>query len=225
LKRFSPSVSPELRIAKILNHKKIDTVIDIGANTGQFAESLYDFGFEGKVISFEPGSKAHRELSKRSRKYKGWTAAEPCAIGAKPGKLELNISANSVFSSLLTINTSHVKQKTDSRIIETETVKVYRLDDIIDEYISTNPGKILLKIDTQGYEKEVLEGAQNTLKRISGIKIEIPLFPIYENTGFTFYEILEFLKQNEYHPYNFEIEGVDYQTGKVNTIDGLFFRS
>ena len=224
LKKFSPSVSPELRIAKILAHQKIDTVIDIGANTGQFAESLYDFGYQGKVISFEPGLEAHKVLSKRAKNHSGWTVAEPCAIGAEAGELELNVSKNSVFSSLLKIKKDHAEQKSDSKTVRTEKVNVYPLDQIIGQYIDSEPHHILLKIDTQGYEKEVIRGAQETLKKARAIKIEIPLFPIYENTGFTFYDILDFLKSEDFHPWNFEIEGVDYDSGKVNTIDGLFFR-
>ena len=101
---------------------------------------------------------------------------------------------------------------------------MYRLDDIIENYIDSKETSILLKIDTQGFEKEVLDGAINFLKRIKGINIEISLNSIYENTQFAFYESIEFLRKNKFKPYSFNIEGVNLTTGRVNTIDGLFFR-
>jgi len=224
LKKFTASTSSELRIAKILKHQKIDTVIDIGANTGQFAESLFDFGYNGKIISFEPGEKAYSEILKRSKNHSKWIIAEKCALGNKDGSIDLYISENSVFSSVLEIKNAHSLQKKDSRIIRTESVNMHRLDSIIHNYLDKNDRTILLKIDTQGYEKEVLEGAAELFKKIVGIKIEIPVFPIYDKTGFTFYEILELMRINNFQPYNFEVEGVDLKKGHINTIDGLFFK-
>ncbi len=101
---------------------------------------------------------------------------------------------------------------------------MFRLDSIIDQYIDKNETSILLKIDTQGFEKEVLEGAEETLKRIKAIKIEIPLISIYDETQFTFYETIDFLKKNDFLPYSFNIEGVNLKTGRVHTIDGLFVK-
>ena len=59
LKRFTPSASEEMRNAMLCQHMGITHVIDIGANTGQFAESLYDFGYTGQVVSFEPVGAAY----------------------------------------------------------------------------------------------------------------------------------------------------------------------
>ncbi len=223
-KRFTPSASEQLRIARLLNFFNINYVIDIGANTGQFAESLFDFKYKGKVISFEPVSSAYNILVNRSKKYNNWEVAPRCAIGNFNKKTEINVSDFSVFSSILKIKKSHVTSKPSSKTINKETIDMYRLDDIIENYIDSKETSILLKIDTQGFEKEVLDGAINFLKRIKGIDIEIPLNPIYENTQFTFYESIEFLRKNKFKPYSFNIEGVNLTTGRVNTIDGLFFR-
>jgi FkbM family methyltransferase len=224
LKRFTPSASEDMRNAAILNHLGIKYVIDIGANTGQFAESLFDFNYQGTVISFEPVEKCYHELVKRSKKNAGHQVAERCAIGDKDMEIEINVSDDSVFSSVLEIKDEHTRLRPKSRIVKKEAVTLYRLDSVIDKYIPKGETSILLKIDTQGFEKQVLDGAFETLQRIRGIKIEIPLETIYTNTRFTFYEIIDFMKQHGFVPYNFNTEGVNLKTGRVFTIDGMFFR-
>lgn len=224
LKRFTPSTSEALRTATILNNLDIKFTLDIGANTGQFAESLYDFNYKGTVISFEPVSSCYNTLLKRSKKYPKMIVPERCAIGNFDQSIDINITDDTVFSSILKIKDFHAQLKPKSKIIKKETVRMYRLDSIIDKYIDEKETSILLKIDTQGFEKEVLEGAENTLKRVKAIKIEIPLISIYEGTKFSFYEIIDFLKKNQFIPYSFNIEGVNLKTGRVHTIDGLFVK-
>jgi len=224
LKRFTPSASVEMRNATILNAYGIKYVIDIGANTGQYAKSLFDFNFKGKVISFEPVLACYNKLEKSASKNANHIVAERCAIGNTDGQVEINVSDDSVFSSILKIKDKHVKLRPKSKIVKTEKVNVYQLDSIINKYIPKGETSILLKIDTQGFEKQVLEGAKETIKRLQGIKIEIPLDPIYSNTGFTFYDIIDFMKQNNFVPYNFNTEGVNLKTGRVFTIDGTFFK-
>ncbi len=223
LKRFTASASEPLRTAMLLKEMGIKQVIDIGANTGQFAESLYDFGYEGKVVSFEPVAAARKVLLKRSAAYPGWEVAPPCAIGAEEGEIEMKISDDSVFSSALEIKDSYVAHNPKARIVRSERVPLHRIDEIAPKYIDFSKDDVLLKIDTQGFEKQVLDGAEGILSRVKGIKIEIPLYPIYEGTDFAFYEIVDFMKEHGFQPYSFHIEGVDLNTGRVNTIDGLFF--
>ncbi len=224
-KRFTASSSEEMRTAMLCKHMQITHIIDIGANTGQFGESLYDFGFQGQVVSFEPVKEVWEELNNRAKKYKNWIVAERCAIGNRDGDIMINVSDDSVFSSVLPIKDSYVAHNEKSKIIKQETTPIYKLDSIIYKYINLNNNpRILLKIDTQGYEKEAIEGASHVFSKSIGLKIEIPLYAMYNDTGYTFYDILEITKKNNFEPYSFNIEGVDLNTGRVNTIDGLFFR-
>jgi FkbM family methyltransferase len=224
LKRFTPSASEDMRNATILNSLGIKYVLDVGANTGQFAESLFDFNYRGTVISFEPVGSCYEALVKRSEKNKNHIVAERCAIGDQDMEIQINVSDDSVFSSVLEIKDEHTKLRPKSRIVRQETVNLYKLDTIIDKYIPKGETSVLLKIDTQGFEKQVLDGALNSIARFQGIKIEIPLVPIYSNTRFTFYEIIDFMKERGFTPYNFNTEGVNLKTGRVFTIDGMFFR-
>ena len=225
LKRFTPSASEPLRTTTIIKHNKIDCVIDVGANTGQFAESLYDFGYENRVISFEPVQACHDQLVERSKKHPNWTVAEKCAIGEKNHTTQINICGDSVFSSILQIQDWHAKLTAKSRIVEQEEVNVFSLDSILPKYIESTEGlNILLKVDTQGYEKQVLDGAKELLKTVIGLKIEIPLTPIYKDVEYTFFDTIDFMKENGFQPYSFNNEGVNLKTGRVNTIDALFLR-
>ena len=220
LKRFTPSASEEMRNAMLCQHMGITHVIDIGANTGQFAESLYDFGYSGKVVSFEPVSAAYEALMKRSMPYPNWQVAERCAIGNTDGEIEINVSDDTVFSSILEIKDSYVAHNQKSKVVRKEKAPIHRLDSIIDHHIPERGARILLKIDTQGFEKEVIDGATETLRRATGLKIEIPLYAIYEHSQFTFYDILEFTKTNGFQPYSFNVEGVDLQDALKKFAEG-----
>lgn len=225
LKRFTASSSDELRTVMLLDLMGINCVIDVGANSGQFAESLYDFGYQHTVISFEPVKSVHEQLQKRAMKYDKWVVAEPCAIGDANGTSTINVSDATVFSSLLDIKKAYVESTQKSQVVSSEEINVFRLDTIIGKYLDVSADKrILLKIDTQGYEKQVLDGAPELLKSLVGLKIEIPLTPIYDGVAYTFYDIIDFMKENGYVPYSFNNEGVNLKTGRLNTIDGLFFK-
>jgi FkbM family methyltransferase len=225
-KRFTASSSEEMRTAMLCKHMQVDLVIDVGANTGQFAESLYDFGYIGKVVSFEPVSHVWKQLKDRAAQNPHWTVAERCAIGDTDGEIFINISDDTVFSSVLPIKDDYVEHNKKSKIVHQEATPIYRLDTIIGQYVNLSEYKsILLKIDTQGYEKEALAGSQDVFNTCIGLKIEIPLYAMYNDTGYQFYDILQITKENGFLPYSFNIEGVDLHTGRVNTIDGLFFRA
>ena len=223
LKRLSPSSSDEYRTAKILQINNFDCVLDIGANTGQFAESLIDFGYKNKIISFEPIEKAYQVLLRRSKKYKNWEVAEKCAIGNKNGETTINVSEDTVFSSLKPIRDEYVKYNSSSRQTHTENVKIYNLEYFKDDYILPYE-KVFLKIDTQGFEKEVLEGAKNILTKIDGVKIEIPLESIYDSVNWKLDDIIDFFYKKGFTCVNLNPVAINNKTGNVLEVDGIFIR-
>jgi len=123
----------------------------------------------------------------------------------------------------LTIKKDFTKYLNRAQFVDSESVPCYKLDTIIWNYLDETNKRILLKVDIQGFEKQVFEGAAQFLKQVEGIKTEITLLPIYEGTGFTFYEILAFLKDLNFTPYSFHNEGINLKTGRQNTLDGIFF--
>jgi FkbM family methyltransferase len=170
-------------------------VLDVGANGGQFGEELRACGYSGSIISFEPANVAFRELTGRTARDSNWTAHN-LALGDIPGRATLNISKFSTFSSLLpqTMNANAFEE--NSAVSHTEEITVVRLDDICRLQDSDRP---FMKIDTQGFEQKVLWGAPNTLKRLFGVLLEIPIARMYEGV-WSFEEAIRFMRSVGFVP-------------------------
>ena len=221
LKRLSSSASEEYRTVKILNTFGFNKVLDVGANTGQFAESLIDFGFKGEILSFEPTSQAYDQLLERASKYKNWKVAEKCAIGNMNGNIDMNVSKDTVFNSIKNISSDYSSYNSDSAIISKENVPIYTLDSLQNKYFNKEEN-IFLKIDTQGFEKEVLEGSTEILGFVKGVKIEISLQPIYDEVFWDINDMLNFFKEKGFTCVSLSEVAVNNETGIVHEIDGIF---
>jgi len=215
-------MTDEERFMLLLKHYKIDLIFDVGANTGQYAESLFKLGYKGKIVSFEPLSDAHQKLLKNSEKYPGWMVAERCALGAEDGEIEINISENSVSSSIMNVLNDHVKAEPKSRIIKKEKTKIFKLDSVYHKY-AENAKNILLKVDTQGFEEPVLKGASNTIPKLSGIQLEMSLTTLYDGQ-MLFKELYELVTGLGFSLNLIEPSFTDKDTGRLLQIDGIFFR-
>lgn len=226
IKRLSPTVSEDFRIVKLLKAYNIDKVLDVGGNTGQFAESLLDFGYNGKIVSFEPVLHPYHIISERSKKYKNWTIAERGAIGDTNGEIQINVSEATDFSSIKTIKDEYVSGKESAKIVKTETIQINTLDSLFRKYYSDNE-RILLKIDTQGYEQEVLNGSTQLLQKVVGVKLEVPMSKenaLYDNVEMDIYDYLRFFGERNFECVSIEGISADKQTGKMYEADVVFMR-
>jgi hypothetical protein len=116
----------------------------------------------------------------------------------------------------------HLDSAPDSLYVGQEMITVRRLDDITDHYY--RPGnKLFVKIDTQGYEKRVLEGCRGSLDRIEGFQLELSLVPLYEGESLITEMITE-LKGRGYLLKLIETGHLDYRTGELLQVEGYFFR-
>ena len=145
------------RVARLLEARDIETVLDVGANVGQFARMVRGAGFDGDILSFEPLSDAYRRLTRRSKGDPRWRAFNT-AVGAEPGRSTIHISANSYSSSLLAMTKAHLDAAPGSEFIGTEDVDVTTVASIVDEH-GLDPARMFIKVDTQGFEKSVMAGA------------------------------------------------------------------
>ena len=132
-------------------------------------------------------------------------------MGNKNSKNVINISKNSVSSSLLDISEEHIKNAPDSETIDQQQTEEIRLDDIFLELDIENKN-LFLKIDTQGYEFQVLEGAKKSLDKFKGILVEVSLVELYEDQK-KWQEIVDFVQS-----YGFKLWSVD--RGFTNKING-----
>jgi FkbM family methyltransferase len=155
----------------------VDLVLDVGANEGQYACGLRSHGYTGRIKSFEPVSNVFDRLSQVAANDQLWTVAKT-AIGAAPGIAEINVSELSTFSSLKRLSSVGRAAHPQVGVIRTEMVPIAKLDDILDE--RDHGSTIFLKIDTQGFEKDVLDGASRVLSRAVGVMLELPIDQNYE---------------------------------------------
>lgn len=158
----------------------IDCVLDVGANQGQFGQSLRDSGYRGRIVSFEPVSETFQALRAVAGRDGNWTA-HPYALGSRNGTFEINVTERSVFSSFLNPLSESQKQFPTNRTIRTEQVTVRRLDEVFAECTrGLDSPRTYLKMDTQGFDLEVFRGAEGVLPSILAMQSEVSFQPIYE---------------------------------------------
>jgi FkbM family methyltransferase len=178
LHRFLPTLSPDAQIAQLLRSFGIDLVFDVGANSGQYGQLLRSLGYAGRILSFEPLSAAHRQLQAVTEGDSLWTAAPRTAVGEVEGEITINVAGNSASSSIRAMLESHRAAAPHSAYVGTETVPIARLDRLTAAVPAG--ASTLLKIDTQGYEAEVMAGGPATLAAASAVQVELSLLPLYQ---------------------------------------------
>lgn len=178
LHRFLPTSSPDAQLQAVLQTLAIDLVLDIGANTGQYGRLLRELGYNGRIVSFEPLADAHAALVATAAGDPLWTAAPRTAIGNSDGEIAINIASNSASSSLLPMHDSHREAAPHSAYVGTATVPITRLDSAAAGLGLTS--RLLIKIDTQGYERHVLAGGPATIAAATAVQVELSLVALYE---------------------------------------------
>jgi FkbM family methyltransferase len=223
LKRYNIQTSEAAKMQRLLAYHNIDLVFDVGANIGQYAKLLRELGYSGRIVSFEPLSSAYSQLKAVSEKDPLWEIAPQAAIGNQEGEIIINIAGNSYSSSALPMLDAHLESAPESAYSGSETVKLSRLDTIAKNYIKSETKSIFLKIDVQGLEKQVLEGATAILPLVKGIKLELSLVPLYEGQVL-FQEMIDIVEKLGYELYGIEPGFTAEKTGRMLQMDGIFFK-
>ena len=163
------------RLAKHLKNAKISTVFDVGANVGQYAQMLRRFGYEGKIISFEPLEKEKNILDVSMVLDKNFESYN-YAIGKKNSISKINYALNSVSSSILKTHPRHIKYNKGTISKEKKKIIIKNLKSFKSKI---DKNKTLLKLDTQGYEYEIISAAQSLIKHFKLIQLELSFRKIY----------------------------------------------
>jgi len=222
LRRLSASSNPTSQILAAITHVRADVVFDIGANIGQFAQELRSVGFAGKIISFDPLTTAHTQLMKSARYDPKWAIHPRVAVGDHDGEIEINISGNSVSSSVLPMLHAHSSAAIGSAYVASERAPLIRLDTVADHYLNAD-SRPFIKIDTQGFESQVLDGASETLTRAQGALLELSLVPLYEAQSL-WLEIIERMENGGFTLWAIQNGFTDPRTGRSLQVDGIFLR-
>lgn len=210
-----------LRRQKIMNYFGINTVFDIGANNGHYSTTLREYGYSKKIISFEPLKQPFEELKNVSENDDNWLVNN-YAIGNADCIGIINVAKNSLSSSLLKMLPAHLNSAPESEYISKQEIKIKKLDTIFNSFCCDND-KVLLKIDTQGFEKNVIDGAVNCLKNIAIIQLEMSIIPLYENE-MLFNDMMKYIESKGFELYSLENGFADQTTGRLLQIDGIFVK-
>ena len=217
-----PVPSPQaLQLMTSLQQFKIDLILDVGANSGQFVEDIRRAGYKGRIVSFEPLSQAHCKLLQASSHDPLWDIYPRCAIGDYNGEVEINIAGNSYSSSILPMLDAHSNAAPQSVYQGKEKVELKTLDSIVGQYLQTASAPFL-KIDTQGFEWQVLDGAKESLQHVKGVLVELSLVPLYEGQHL-WRDVIDRLEGEGFVLWAFKPEFTDLSQGRTLQVDGIFY--
>jgi FkbM family methyltransferase len=208
------------RVARLLEARDVRTVLDVGANVGQFARMVRAAGFDGDILSFEPLSDAYRRLTRRSKGDPRWRAFNT-AVGSEPGRSTIHISANSYSSSLLAMTKAHLDAAPGSEFIGTEDVDVTTVAGIVEEH-GLDPARMFIKVDTQGYEKAVMSGAGAVIDDVAAVQLELSFVELYEGQEL-FDDGVATMRDHGLELWTLD-PGISDAEGRLLQCDGVFVR-
>lgn len=208
---------------KHLQSRRVDVVLDVGANSGQYAAKLRKAAYKGRIVSFEPLSRPFSILERKASKDPLWEC-QRYALGEVDGTISVNVAGNAgQSSSVLPMLESHRDAFPPANYIGTETVPIHRLDSVAPQIL--RPTDVtFLKIDVQGFEKQVLAGSKSTVNdRCVGMQLELSFLPLYDG-GMLIREALDLV-----YSWGFTLTGLlpsftDPHNGRMLQADGIFFR-
>jgi FkbM family methyltransferase len=207
-------------LIKYLTDNNVNDCFDVGANTGQYAELVRSIGFKGKIFSFEPQKKAFEQLQKTSVGDIQWQVYN-IGLGSTDGQSVINISKNSVSSSILDINSILVETAPETGYIATEDIQINRLDTFMKEI--TFKRRLFLKIDAQGFESEILEGAEGCFNDIFALQLELSCISLYKGEKL-FDEMKAFIESKGFYLSSLESGFADAKTGRLLQAEAIFLR-
>lgn len=204
----------------IRQHILVNTVIDVGANVGQFAVAAAKLFPSAQVYSFEPLPECVAALERNVRSL-GNVSVYPVALGEREGEDVFHVNSYTLSSSFLPLAEGHRSAFPTAVEVKVIRARVRTLDSVFEGRVLTPP--VLLKLDVQGYEGTMLRGSVKTLGRVDYVVMEASLKPMYEGE-LLFTELLNLMDSHGFrflrpvgcltHP----------RTGEVLQVDGLFER-
>lgn len=168
-------------LMNLIDRHAIDLVLDVGANSGQFGTMLRKEGYKGEIHSFEPVSETFELLRATCSGDHRWFVHQ-VAMGDVCGGKTMNVTEGSNLSSFLEPNDFGKEEFKPIKVISEETVEVSTIENFLTTHVTDfDKRRILLKMDTQGYDLNVFKGSLKVLGSIVCLLSEISLMPIYSN--------------------------------------------
>lgn len=209
-----------VRRQRLLAREGVEVVFDVGAAVGAYGRELREFGYSGRIVSVEPMDEPFEQLAAATATDSRWTARQ-CALGRVAGHAAINVASQGDSSSLLPLADAHRRAAPYVEYVGTQEIRVERLDDIAGQYLADGE-RAFLKLDTQGFEREVLAGATETLMRCAGLQLELSFVPLYEG-GPLIDEMLSYVYDRGFRMVALD-PGFTSPDGPMLQADGVFFR-
>lgn len=188
-----PHAAAHHHLRELLRLHRIDLVVDVGANRGQFGKLIRKLGYRGEIVSFEPQSAIRESLAHAAGLDGNWQV-RPEAVAARSGEAVLHLYASDFLSSLHEVSPDALhRTSSDLRRTGTETVPLISLDEIWPQLTKGSRRRVLLKTDTQGHDQEVFRGCTESLPDVQAVMTEGSAIPIYQESP-RFPEIMNHLE-------------------------------
>lgn len=208
-----------VHLVRLIDCYRVDCVLDVGANRGQFGTMLRQAGYRGPLLSFEPVPEAYADLEALATRDAAWTAHQ-LALGDETVTLPLNVTSTSSVSSFLQPTEEATLAFSSLRVARIEHIQVATLDDLAGELPYQ---RILLKVDTQGFDLRVLAGSRRLLPRTVAVQIEMSVIPLYEGSP-SYLEALARMRELGFTPSGFFPVMSDAKM-RTYEFDGVFVRA
>jgi len=216
---FNSRGSDRAQLARFLGSRKVNLIFDVGANVGEYGRELRTLGYRGRIVSFEPLPAAHERLAKAASRDAHWTVAPRTAIGSEEGLISIT---NSAFSSVLRTAELRTRMHANCAIAHEEQVPLVTLDSVAPMHMCRSD-VAFLKIDVQGFEYEVLHGADRLLGQLCGVQLDVSLVPLYQGEK-SFRFMLDFMECKGFDLHSLASVFMADTTGREIQLDAIFVR-
>jgi FkbM family methyltransferase len=204
LGRYPEAYSLSAHLLQLFQRLRINCVLDVGAHHGVYGQLLRNLGYRGRIVSFESIPENFALLERQRAGDRQWHTHR-WALGNQPGTAEITVRRGTDFTSFRAPNQYGQEQFGSSLEAErVEVVEVKRLDSVLEECLAgIEQPRVFLKIDTQGFDREVLEGAGQQLGLITALQTELSVKPLYEGMSTSLLDMIAFLQEH-----GFELTGL-----------------
>lgn len=206
----------------LILHEQIETVLDVGANEGHYGADLRERGFSGRIVSFEPIGTVFDTLAARTAPDPLWEAHR-LGVGNQNEARDIAVTAAHVFSSFKPATDYTAKKFVGAQVDRSERVQVVRLD----TFLADHPAYLknsFLKIDTQGFEREVLEGAGALLQSFRAVQLELPLRQLYQGQD-SWLSMVQWMAERGFEIAMAKENGFDWDAMRLLELDVVFVRT
>ena len=207
---------------KLLKKYGVESIFDVGANIGQSAQGFRSYGFDGKIVSFEPVEHLFTILSANAQTDANWLV-EKLALGAVAATADIFVSGGHAGASSMLEMTDLVRELApDQAVTHQQRVDVSTVDEMVKKHYP-NGDRLFLKLDVQGYEAQVLAGAANALSKIVGIRLELGLVESYRGESLL-YDLLPLMYRQGFRAVAMEPAWASEKTDELLQMNVTLFR-